>query len=48
MVEEEADNKPGTRTNHRTITNDLTGFFGQDADPHTLTPEDRMRFLAHL
>jgi integrase len=47
-TEKEADNKPGTRTNHRTITNDLAGFFGADTDPRKLTPADGKRFLDHL
>ena len=47
-AEKEADNKPGTRTNHRTITTDLTGYFGNDTDPRSLTPADGKRFHDHL
>ena len=47
-TEKEADNKPGTRTNHRTITNDLIGFFKGDTDPARFTPEDGKKFLDHL
>lgn len=47
-AKKEAGNKPGTRTNHRTITNDLTGFFTPNADPKRLTEEDAKGFLEHL
>jgi integrase len=47
-AEREARNKPGTRTNHRTITNDLAGFFGPDADPRRFTPDHGAQFLDHL
>ena len=47
-AEKEAGNKPGTRTNHRTITNDLNGFFKPDADPKRLTEADAESFLEHL
>jgi len=46
--EREAGNKPGTKTNHRTITNDLTRFFTPNIDPKTLTEDDAKRFLEHL
>lgn len=46
--EKEAENKPGTQTNHSTTTNDLVGCFGADADPRKLTPADGKRFLDHL
>lgn len=47
-AEKEAKNKTGTQTNHTTITNDLLGFLGADADPRKLTPADGERFLDHL
>lgn len=46
--EKEAGNKPGTRTNHRTISNDLTRFFAPNTDPKSLTAADAKRFLEHL
>ena len=45
--EREAGNKPGTKTNHRTITNDLTRFFTPNIDPKTLTEDDAKRFKLH-
>ncbi len=47
-TEKEAGNKAGTRTNHRTITNDLTGFFKPTIDPRALTEADAKRFVEHL
>ncbi|HYH67814.1 MAG TPA: hypothetical protein VD866_24165, partial [Urbifossiella sp.] len=47
-AEKEAKNKTGTQTNHATITNDLVGYFGADADPRRLTAADGERFLDHL
>lgn len=47
-AEKEAKNKTGTQTNHTTITNDLVGYFGADADPRRLTAADGERFLDHL
>ena len=47
-AEKEAGNKPGTRTNHRTITNDLNGFFTPNADPKRITEADAKGFLEHL
>jgi len=46
--EKEARNKSGTRTNHRTISNDLTGFFKPITDPRSLTEADAKRFVDHL
>ncbi|MCU0703888.1 MAG: phage integrase SAM-like domain-containing protein [Fimbriiglobus sp.] len=46
--EKEAGNKPGTRTNHRTITNDLTKFFRPNTDPRAITEADAKRFVDHL
>jgi len=46
--EKEGKNKPGTKTNHRTISNDLTGFFGEANDPRTITEDDALRFVEHL
>lgn len=48
LAEKEADNKVGTKTNHRTVSNDLCGFFGEAADPRTITPDDAKKFLGHL
>ena len=47
-VEKEAGNKPGTRTNHRTITNDLTRHFAPGVDPKAISEADAKGFLAHL
>ncbi len=47
-TEREAGNKPGTKTNHRTISNDLTRFFAPNADAKALTEGDARRFLEHL
>ena len=47
-AKKEAGNKPGTRTNHRTITNDLNGFFTPNADPKRITEADAKGFLEHL
>ena len=47
-AKKEAGNKPGTRTNHRTITNDLTGFFAPNSDPKRITEADAKGFLEHL
>ena len=41
-------NKPGTRTNHRTITNDLVRYFPATLDPGTLKAVHAKAFLAHL
>ncbi len=46
--EKEAGNRPGTRTNHRTITNDLTRFFEPNIDAKALTEADAKAFLEHL
>ena len=46
--EKEAGNRPGTRTNHRTITNDLTRFFNPNIDAKSLTEADAKAFLEHL
>lgn len=46
--EKEAANKSGTRTNHRTITNDLIGFFGAGSDPRQITAARAREFLEHL
>lgn len=46
--EKEAGNKSGTRTNHRTISNDLTRFFKPGTDPSSLTEADAGRFADHL
>ena len=46
--EREAGNKPGTRTNHRTITNDLVRYFPATLDPGTLKAVHAKAFLAHL
>ena len=46
--EKERDNKAGTKTNHRTISNDLTRHFGESADPRTITPAKAAEFLHHL
>ena len=46
--EKEAANKPGTRTNHRTITRDLTRFFDPNKDAKAFTEADAKAFLAHL
>jgi hypothetical protein len=48
LNEKEADNKTGTKTNHRTVSNDLSGFFGPSKDPRAVTPDDAKRFLDHL
>lgn len=37
LTEKESGNKTGTKTNHRTISNDLIGFFGGSADPRAIT-----------
>ena len=47
-AEKEAGNKPGTRTNHRTISNDLKRHFAPNADPKALTAADAKGFLDHL
>ena len=46
--EKEAGNRPGTRTNHRTITNDLTRFFEPNIVAKALTEADAKAFLDHL
>ncbi len=48
LAEKEKDNKAGTKTNHRTITNDLTGHFGADLDIRNVTPAEADKFLAAL
>src|SRR5262249_3060031 len=37
-----------TKANHRTISNDLVGFFGETADPRSITPARAKQFLDHL
>ena len=46
--EKEAGNRPGTRTNHRTITHDLTRFFDPNIAAKALTEADAKAFLEHL
>jgi len=48
LDEKEVDNKGGTKTNHRTISNDLIGYFGENADPRAITSERAKQFLDHL
>ena len=45
LAERETGNKPGTRTNHRTAANDLTGHFGERLNPKLITPESAAAFL---
>jgi hypothetical protein len=46
--EKESDNKPGTRTNPRTISNDLNGFFGESLNIVNITEDEAAKFLDHL
>lgn len=41
LTEKESGNKTGTKTNHRTISNDLIGFFGASSDPRAITRNGR-------
>ncbi len=48
LAEKEKDNKPGTKTNHRTITKDLGEHFGADLDIRNVTPARAGAFLDSL